>query len=723
MKDIAFCAVIENKANYLDEWLAYHYLIGVEHFYIMDDFSKDNVQEVLHKWVKKGLLTYTKLDEFLETSPSRQVISYLTYCDILKNNYKYLGFLDVGEFFVPPNGNIKDFLKTIPNEATVYARIVNPRYIAIDIKNSSHIFQPVENILISKEPIVSDEIRKFICKLKNEFPDIETNLSYLHGEELILNAKSLPYPPPETPQYIVSISSHGKYLQSTAPVAIASILHGNILPDRIILWVTEEGWEQNKYLQILQEKGLEIRYCEDFSTNDYIITADDNLFYQNNWLEQIMKHHKTQPDKIICHRALGIRVDSEYNLLPYDSWDLYIESQEPEKIFATGRAGILYPPRSLHKFIPQADDAWFWAMALLNENSYIVIKNGYSNIINIDNAQKGNIDSQLKTMVENNSQIKEIIKKIKPFNSVYIETLQNANFIFERPKMKYPKEKGLISVIVPIYNSETYLMECLDSLLAQTFQNWEGILVNDGSTDSCKKIIDEYAKRDNRFKAIHKENEGTLLARKTGLENSRGEYIANLDNDDTYEPYFLEKMISKITEINVDFVWCNVKNLPIVNGNNYNWSKNKIENVMSVLKSEGFRMNLWNKLIKRNIYEKVEFPQEHLVWDEDPVQTMQIAYYSNNVAFVSDTCYNWRKDSKTSASQTTNLVNEEKSKIHRILGVILKIKILEKFFGNSFPFDATIDEHLKRAIDFYNNFERETRIKYGIEGFVLNKIF
>ncbi|MCL2261254.1 MAG: glycosyltransferase family 2 protein [Fibromonadales bacterium] len=108
MKEIAFCVVIENKAHCLDEWLAYHYLIGVEHFYIMDDYSRDNVQEVLHKWIKKGILTYIKLDEFLKTNPSRQVISCITYCDILKNNWQYLGFLDVDEFFVPPNGNIKE---------------------------------------------------------------------------------------------------------------------------------------------------------------------------------------------------------------------------------------------------------------------------------------------------------------------------------------------------------------------------------------------------------------------------------------------------------------------------------------------------------------------------------------------------------------------------------------------------------------------------------------
>jgi glycosyltransferase involved in cell wall biosynthesis len=86
----------------------------------------------------------------------------------------------------------------------------------------------------------------------------------------------------------------------------------------------------------------------------------------------------------------------------------------------------------------------------------------------------------------------------------------------------------MISIIVPIYNNEINLKEYLDSILSQTFTNWEAILVNDGSTDNTGKIIDEYAKKDSRFIAIHKQNEGTLLARKSGFENSKGNFIANI---------------------------------------------------------------------------------------------------------------------------------------------------------------------------------------------------
>jgi len=851
MRDIAFCAIIKDEARYLDEWLAYHYLIGVEHFYITDDNSTDNIQEVLQKWIKKGLVTYTKVDEFLRTSSVRQIISNLTYCDVLKNNYKYLGFLDIDEFFVPPKGNIKDFLKTIPGEiASIYIRwvffglsetsngllterclnhsnyfaghgksIVNPRNIAINVKTNPHIFHSVQgskildfdfspaqwsedlsffkDIPITEENVnlprinhyygkskaeieakqrrgrfnanknvysvhnffekkgfpedffnlanFSNFINDFIGALKSEFPDnfIEKGLSYLHGEELILSAKTLASPPTGGlggVQHIISLTSYGKRLQSTAPIAIASILHGDILPDKIILWVAEKDRqiaEQNNQLQILQKKGLEIRYCEDLKSykklipalqefpNDFIITADDDLLYPKNWFEQIMEYHKKYPNKIICHRVHGIRVDSEHNLLPYNNWDWCIEPQEQERIFPTGGAGTLYPPHCLHsdvfnkdlfmKLAPQADDVWFWAMALINGSKYpyVVIRNGYSNsIMDIgvqNNAlQNSNVadcknDLQLKAVIENYPQIKEVINKIKPFNLEYIETIQNINFDFELPKMKYPEEKEFISVIVPIYNGKMYIRESLDSLLAQTFKNWEAILVDDGSTDGCKEIIDEYAERDSRVIAIHKQNSGTLLARKTGLENSRGEYIANLDCDDIYEPNFLEKMLAKIKETDADFVWCKIKDF------GYSSNRNKTESLLSIFISEGVGTVLWNKLIKRNIYEKVKFPNKHIVWAEDPIQTMQIIYHSNNIIFIPETFYNYRLDSITSTSKTTNLMGEEKSRTHRILGAFAMVKILQDFFGNSFPFNVTLDAYFKKAVWFYNNLDKETR--------------
>ncbi len=78
----------------------------------------------------------------------------------------------------------------------------------------------------------------------------------------------------------------------------------------------------------------------------------------------------------------------------------------------------------------------------------------------------------------------------------------------------------LISIIVPIYNTEKYLSKCLDSIIAQTYTNWEAILIDDGSPDNCGMICDEYALKDNRFKVIHQSNGGVSVARQTGLDNA-----------------------------------------------------------------------------------------------------------------------------------------------------------------------------------------------------------
>lgn len=102
----------------------------------------------------------------------------------------------------------------------------------------------------------------------------------------------------------------------------------------------------------------------------------------------------------------------------------------------------------------------------------------------------------------------------------------------------------LISVIVPVYNAENYLKECLDSIIKQTYQNLEIILVDDGSLDKSGEICDEYAVVDNRIKVIHRENAGVSVARNTGIDRATGEFIAFVDSDD----YLTETMFQKLYE-------------------------------------------------------------------------------------------------------------------------------------------------------------------------------
>ena len=100
-----------------------------------------------------------------------------------------------------------------------------------------------------------------------------------------------------------------------------------------------------------------------------------------------------------------------------------------------------------------------------------------------------------------------------------------------------------VSVIVPVYQVEAYLPRCLDSILAQTFDDFELILVDDGTKDGCPAIMQAYAKRDSRIRQIHKENGGLSSARNAGLEIARGEYIAFVDSDDYVAPQWLEETV------------------------------------------------------------------------------------------------------------------------------------------------------------------------------------
>ena len=113
----------------------------------------------------------------------------------------------------------------------------------------------------------------------------------------------------------------------------------------------------------------------------------------------------------------------------------------------------------------------------------------------------------------------------------------------------------MVSVIVPVYNVEKYLRQCLDSVLNQTYTDFEMILVDDGSTDASGKICDDYAQKDSRITVIHKENGGQSIARNMGMDATRGEYIYFLDSDDYIREDALEKLVSALEKTGADFVF------------------------------------------------------------------------------------------------------------------------------------------------------------------------
>ena len=118
------------------------------------------------------------------------------------------------------------------------------------------------------------------------------------------------------------------------------------------------------------------------------------------------------------------------------------------------------------------------------------------------------------------------------------------------------EERDLISVIVPVYRVEKYLDECVASIVKQTYRNIEIILVDDGSPDNCPKMCDEWAKKDDRIKVIHKANGGVSSARNAGIEQAQGKYICFVDSDDYILDNYCEVMLAKMEQYNTDIVIC-----------------------------------------------------------------------------------------------------------------------------------------------------------------------
>lgn len=148
----------------------------------------------------------------------------------------------------------------------------------------------------------------------------------------------------------------------------------------------------------------------------------------------------------------------------------------------------------------------------------------------------------------------------------------------------------MISIIVPVYNTEKYLRPCLDSIMAQTFTDFEAVLVDDGSKDQSGAICDEYAARDSRFVVVHKQNEGVAKARITAFEHSHGDLITFIDSDDYVSPKYLEKLAKPIIEDDVDMVSCNYYDVD-AGDKSVKGTKKTLQGVFSDKKLEEFIAN------------------------------------------------------------------------------------------------------------------------------------
>ncbi|MGN1181350.1 MAG: glycosyltransferase family 2 protein [Suilimivivens sp.] len=237
-----------------------------------------------------------------------------------------------------------------------------------------------------------------------------------------------------------------------------------------------------------------------------------------------------------------------------------------------------------------------------------------------------------------------------------------------------------ISVIVTAYNIEQYLPRCLDSLLKQTYEPLEIIVVDDGSTDATAAICDEYAKRAENIKVMHRENGGPSAARNTGLTAAQGDYIGYVDGDDFIEPDMYESMLMACIRTNADIAICSYR--PVGEGAE---EFHPTGNVIELSREQALELyisghsqyhiyhSVWSKLFSRKVIENIAFREGRK--SEDIMYTTQALAAASKCVFLDTPYYNYMVDRDTS---------------------IMNSRLHERRFQDEIPFWKEQEEYLSK---------------------------
>lgn len=223
--------------------------------------------------------------------------------------------------------------------------------------------------------------------------------------------------------------------------------------------------------------------------------------------------------------------------------------------------------------------------------------------------------------------------------------------------------EDIVSIIVPVYRAEKYLKKCLDSLISQTYEKIEIILIDDGSPDNCPQICDEYARADSRIKVIHQKNQGISAARNTGISNMSGEYVIFVDSDDWISQDTCERAVTAIKEQNVDIVfWSYVREHGDRALKRYIYDRNilfdeidfkklflRLLGQTSAPETLDALSPVWNKMYKtKNLAEKVQFVDTKHIGTEDLLYNAQAFLLAKNAYYLNETFYHYRRDNPAS---------------------------------------------------------------------------
>lgn len=210
----------------------------------------------------------------------------------------------------------------------------------------------------------------------------------------------------------------------------------------------------------------------------------------------------------------------------------------------------------------------------------------------------------------------------------------------------------MISVIVPVYNVSIYLRQCVDSILAQTFTDFELLLINDGSKDDSGVICDEYAAKDSRVRVFHKENGGVSSARNHGLDNAKGEWIAFVDGDDWIKPDYLESIMS---QPDADMVMCSFEafgGIDVYDNSvrSHLYTRDEIKIFIEEYILTATLTTPWCKLFKRKLVSSLRF-NINMSLNEDTVFVFEYLCKVNSIKVIENWGYMYRKGVDESLSR------------------------------------------------------------------------
>lgn len=231
---------------------------------------------------------------------------------------------------------------------------------------------------------------------------------------------------------------------------------------------------------------------------------------------------------------------------------------------------------------------------------------------------------------------------------------------------------GLVSVIVPVYNTQEFLQQCLESVLAQTYSNWELLLIDDGSTDASLDICREFAQRDSRIQAFHQENAGVSAARNFGMSLAQGEFIVFLDSDDWILPQLLQRLVDTQRQYDAQLVVTGYSKVDPQTGERQNWPA-----VNDVLRDRAFFERfgpLYDKTLLSGpcfkLYDSSILKREKILFDpelslgEDLTFNLQYYDFCGTVCLVEECLYCYRTVANTSL---TTRFNPQKSALQHQL--------------------------------------------------------